>query len=178
MAFALSGFLAAVAGCLLVHINQAYTENRSPPTESIGIFTAAVVGGLGSLTGAVLGALYLNGGTWFLTDKWRLLPSAIGVLVVLMVFPGGLGNLLYRGARRRSSVAGPSARDRRPELVADELDVGTERRSDPDDGSAPSTSIRSVAERRSAAGTNARRSPVTALDTDAADATGGGPRAC
>ena len=52
MAFALSGFLAAVAGCLLVHINQAYTEEPFTATESIGVFTAAVVGGLGSLTGA------------------------------------------------------------------------------------------------------------------------------
>ena len=94
--FALSGFLAAVAGCLLVHINQAYSEGPFVVTESIGVFTAAVVGGLGSLTGAVLGALYLNGGTWYLPDRWRLLPSAAGVLVVLMVAPGGLGHLLFR----------------------------------------------------------------------------------
>jgi branched-chain amino acid transport system permease protein len=96
MAFALSGFLAAVAGCLLVHINQAFTEGPFTATKSIGVFTAAVVGGLGSLPGAVIGALYLNGGTWFLSEKWQLLPSAVGVLVVLMVLPGGLGNLLYR----------------------------------------------------------------------------------
>ncbi len=119
MAFAFSGFLAAVAGCLLVHINQAYTEQPFTATESIGIFTAAVVGGLGSIPGALLGALYLNGGTWFLPNKWRLLPSAIGVLVVLTVFPGGLGNLLFRGrdaglrriARRRGIVV--------PSLLAD-----------------------------------------------------------
>lgn len=94
--FALSGFLAAVAGCLLVHINQAYTERPFVAAESLGVFTAAVVGGLGSLLGAVLGALYLNGGTWFLPDRWRLLPSAVGVLAVLMAFPGGLGNLVFR----------------------------------------------------------------------------------
>ncbi|MDQ6697171.1 MAG: hypothetical protein M3Z46_06905, partial [Actinomycetota bacterium] len=101
-----------VAGCLLVHINQAFTEGPFTPTQSIGVFTAAVVGGLGSLPGAVIGALYLNGGTWFLSDKWQLLPSAVGVLFVLMLLPGGLGNLLYRGrdaalrrlARRRGIV--------------------------------------------------------------------------
>ncbi|MCU1499490.1 MAG: ABC-type branched-chain amino acid transport system, permease component, partial [Acidimicrobiales bacterium] len=95
--FALSGFLAAVGGCLLVHVNQAYTEQPFVAAESLGVFTAAVVGGLGSLAGALLGTIYLNGFTWFLPDRWRLLPSALGVLFVLLVLPGGLGTLLYRG---------------------------------------------------------------------------------
>jgi len=54
------------------------------------------VGGLTSLSGAVLGAIYLVGGQWFLPSEWQLLPSAIGVLVVLMVLPGGLGGLVAR----------------------------------------------------------------------------------
>ncbi len=122
LAFALSGFLAAVAGCLLVHVNQAYTEDPFVAAESLGVFTAAVVGGLGSLVGPVLGALYLNGGTWFLPARWRLLPSAIGVLAVLLVVPGGLANLLARGrdgllrryAARRGIVVAS--------LLADEAD--------------------------------------------------------
>ncbi len=96
-AFALSGFLAAVAGCLLVHVNRGYDEGPFVAAESLGIFTAAVVGGLGSLGGAILGALYLNGGKWFLPTPWNLLPSAVGVLLVLMILPGGLANLMYRG---------------------------------------------------------------------------------
>jgi branched-chain amino acid transport system permease protein len=123
--FALSGFLAAVAGCLLVHINQAYAETPFTATQSIGVFTAAVVGGLGSMAGAVLGAVYLQGGTWFLPERWRLLPSAVGVLAVLLVLPGGLANLLYRGrdallrrlARRHGIVVSS--------LMADEADPDT-----------------------------------------------------
>ena len=97
MAFALSGFLAAMAGCLLVHINQAYTEKP---------FTADREHRHLHRRGGRRPRLAHRGGArcpvpqrrhWFLTDKWRLLPSAIGVLVVLMVFPGGLGSLLYRG---------------------------------------------------------------------------------
>src|SRR5690606_32084189 len=65
--------------------------------ESLGVFTAAVVGGLGSWVGAVLGAIYLSGGNFYLPDRWRLLPSALGVLVVLMVQPGGLASLFFRG---------------------------------------------------------------------------------
>lgn len=117
--FALSGFLAAVAGCLLVHVNGQYTEKPFVAAESLGVFTAAVVGGLGSLPGAVLGSLFLNGGEWFLPEQWQLLPSAIGVLFVLLALPGGLGGLVYRArdallrreARRRGIVA--------PSLLAD-----------------------------------------------------------
>ena len=128
-AFALSGFLAAVAGCLLVHVNRGYDEGPFVAAESLGIFTAAVVGGLGSLAGAVLGALYLNGGKWFLPAPWNQLPSAVGVLLVLMILPGGLGNLLYRGrdallrrlARKRgivvSSLLADSAGDEAPEAI-------------------------------------------------------------
>lgn len=128
-AFALSGFLAAVAGCLLVHVNRGYDEGPFVASESLGIFTAAVVGGLGSLAGAVLGALYLNGGQWFLNAPWNLLPSAVGVLVVLMIVPGGLGNLLYRArdaglrrlARRRgivvASLLADTAGDDAPEAI-------------------------------------------------------------
>jgi len=118
-AFALSGFLAAVAGCLLVHLQQQYSELLFAPAESFNVFTSAVVGGLGSMTGAVLGALYLQGGGWFLPSRWQLLPSAVGVLVVLMALPGGLGGLVFRlrdhwlrsVARRRAVVV--------PSLVAD-----------------------------------------------------------
>ena len=128
-AFALSGFLAAVAGCLLVHVNGGYSERPFVVSESLGVFTAAVVGGLGSLPGAVLGSLFLNGGGWFLPDEWRLLPSAIGVLFVLLALPGGLGSLLYRGrdallrsqARTHgitvSSLLADTANDGAPEAI-------------------------------------------------------------
>jgi branched-chain amino acid transport system permease protein len=96
-AFAVSGFLAGVAGCLLVVVQQSYAETSYAPTESLNVFTAAAVGGLGSAAGGVIGALYLQGGRWFLPANWQLLPSAIGVLVVLMLLPGGVVELLVRG---------------------------------------------------------------------------------
>ena len=96
-AFALSGAMAAFAGCLFVHLLQAYTESVYGPDQSFVVFTSSVVGGLGSLLGAALGALYLRGGEWFLPGpRWQSLASAAGVLVVLMVLPGGIGELVYR----------------------------------------------------------------------------------
>ncbi|MGI8937040.1 MAG: ABC transporter permease [Iamia sp.] len=118
-AFAFSGFVAAVAGCLYVHALLGFSEQPYGPAVSFNVFTAAVVGGLGSLVGAVLGALFLYAGRWFLPGDWQLLPSAVGVLFVLTVLPGGLGELLYRG---RDALLRKVA-DRRklvvPSLVAD-----------------------------------------------------------
>jgi branched-chain amino acid transport system permease protein len=118
-AFAISGFLASVAGVLLVVQNGRFTLGLFPDEDNLVVFTAAVVGGLGSTAGAAVGALFLKGGEWFLQDSWRLFASSLGVLVVLLVLPGGLGAWIYRGrdlwlrwvARRRQIVV--------PSLLAD-----------------------------------------------------------
>jgi branched-chain amino acid transport system permease protein len=113
--FALSGAVAAVAGCLYVQLLQQYSEATYGPSDSLAVFTAGVVGGLGSLIGAVFGALFLRGGTWFLSGPWAYLPTAIGVLLVLLVAPGGLGGLAYRvrdlwlrSVARRFGIVSPS----------------------------------------------------------------------
>ncbi len=118
-AFAVSGAMAGAAGCLYVQGLRQFGEQPFEPAVSFNVFTASVVGGLGSLTGAVIGALFLNGGRWFLPADWQLLPSALGVLLVLMILPGGLGELVFRG---RDAILRRIA-DRRglvvPSLVAD-----------------------------------------------------------
>lgn len=94
--FALSGFVAAMAGGLLVHHQQVFSPGLIAPEQNLLVFTAAVVGGLGSLVGAVLGAVFLQGGGWFLPTEFQLLATGAGVLIVLLVLPGGLGGLVYR----------------------------------------------------------------------------------
>ena len=47
-AFALSGFVAGVGGCLYVYLLQAFTPTVFGPDQSILVFTTAVVGGIGS----------------------------------------------------------------------------------------------------------------------------------
>lgn len=118
-AFALSGFMAAFAGSVYVHLAQGFDDTPFAPDQSFAVFTSTVVGGLGSLGGGPLGALYFNGGTWFLKGLWTLLPSALGVLFVLMVLRGGLGGLVFqlrdtwlRSVARRNGIIVPS-------LVAD-----------------------------------------------------------
>lgn len=96
-AFTLSGAVAGVAGGLFVHLSQSFDLSSYTAQESLNVFTAAVVGGLGSLFGGVLGAVFLRGSEWFITSpEWRLLSSAIGVLIVLLILPGGLASLVIK----------------------------------------------------------------------------------
>lgn len=61
-----------------------------------------VVGGLGSLPGALIGALFIKSAEWFNTavpEQFRLLfttaSTGAGLILVLNNFPQGLGGLLY-----------------------------------------------------------------------------------
>ena len=93
-AFAISGGVAGVGGALFVHLNQSFDLASYDAGESLDVFVASVVGGLGSLAGAVLGALFLWGVRWFVpANEWRFLASASGVLLVLLLLPGGLVGL-------------------------------------------------------------------------------------
>jgi branched-chain amino acid transport system permease protein len=118
-AFTLSGAVAGVAGGLFVHLSQSFDLASYAAAESINVFTAAVVGGLGSLFGGVLGAVFLRGSEWFITSpEWRLVSSAIGVLIVLLIIPGGLASLVIRVRDRFATLI--LARDvRRAGLSAD-----------------------------------------------------------
>ena len=113
------------------------TKGRFGPGLSIVLFTAAVIGGLGSLTGGVIGAIYSEGRFFLLPADWRLFSSAIGVLFVLLVMPGGIASVVFRlrdeflrwVARRREIIVPSLLADRRveeeeppePEEVEEEL---------------------------------------------------------
>lgn len=96
-AFTISGTIAGVAGALYAQLNYSFDISSYQVGRSVEVFTASIVGGLGSLFGAVLGAMYLRGVEWFVTaDEWRFLSTAAGVLFVLLALPGGLGALVIR----------------------------------------------------------------------------------
>ncbi len=96
VAFAISGFMAAVAGVLFVHQQNGLGTAPYQPTESLTAFSTVVIGGMGSLPGAVLGAFYIRGAQYFLPGNWQLIASGAGVVVVLWLLPGGLGAALVR----------------------------------------------------------------------------------
>ncbi len=94
--FALSGGVAAFAGGLFAYNLEIYDAGSFAPERSIEVFTMAVIGGLGSLAGGVIGAVYLKGMQWFLPRDWQFFASGVGVLAVLLVIPSGVGGLLFR----------------------------------------------------------------------------------
>jgi branched-chain amino acid transport system permease protein len=96
LTFALSGFMAAAAGVLFVTHERALDAASFGPTASVQIFLTAVIGGLGSVQGALLGALYFAVVNFAVHgDIGRLFASSFGVLLVLYAFPGGLGSMAY-----------------------------------------------------------------------------------
>jgi branched-chain amino acid transport system permease protein len=129
--FALSGFIAAVAGVLFVHQQtglQVGAGNLYLPQESLQVFSMVVIGGLGSIPGVLLGATYVWGTQYFLPGQWQFLATGAGLLLILMVLPGGLGAVLYdirdwllRQVAQRRKILVPSLVADRAERSAEDL---------------------------------------------------------
>jgi branched-chain amino acid transport system permease protein len=97
-AFGLSGFIAGLAGGLYVFALRGISSSVLDPYNNLKVFAIGVLGGLGSVPGALLGAAYLafvDLSSFTREPMAQLLASGIGVLLILMIFPGGLGGLVY-----------------------------------------------------------------------------------
>jgi ABC-type branched-subunit amino acid transport system ATPase component/branched-subunit amino acid ABC-type transport system permease component len=111
VAFTIAGAMAALAGCLFITLRVQLTPGATfTPEGSLRLVAVAIVGGLGSIAGPILGALFVRGipAAFGDSDKLQLLTSSIGLLFLLMYFPGGLiqifgglRNVLVRRAERR-----------------------------------------------------------------------------
>lgn len=92
--FALSGFMAAVAGYLFAVQQFTIAPSLFTPAQSIQMFLMSVIGGLGSVTGVLLGPLYVGLLTVFASSAAQV-ASAGGLLFILLLMPGGFGSLAY-----------------------------------------------------------------------------------
>ncbi|MCQ3813157.1 MAG: ATP-binding cassette domain-containing protein [Acidimicrobiia bacterium] len=99
-AFALAGGMAALAGALFVIAAPSLSPTTQfAPAASIRVLVIAVVGGLGTVAGPLLGSLWILGIERLIPDQLQglqqLLTSNIGLLVLLMYIPGGLIQIVY-----------------------------------------------------------------------------------
>ena len=92
LAFGVSGALAGLAGGLLAGVQVQFGTDAFPPEESLRVVAIAVIGGLSSISGALLGALWVIGLPALLgdTETSRLLTSGAGLLILILYFPRGL----------------------------------------------------------------------------------------
>lgn len=129
VAFAFSGFLAAMAGVLMVHhergLSTSFTGNPFSAEASLRIFTIVVIGGLASIPGAIIGTLYVFAMQYYMLPEFRFLASGIGLLLILLILPGGLGAGFGEArdaglrwvARRRRMIVPSMLADRRVDTV-------------------------------------------------------------
>ncbi len=116
LVFTLAGFIAGLGGALLggLVVNVPFTERFFLPADSLRLVAMTVIGGLGSLAGPIIGALWVVGMPFFFPDN-ELVPlftSSIGLLILLLYLPGGLVQLGYVVRRflfRRSESRRPPA---------------------------------------------------------------------
>lgn len=125
-AFVYAGSVAAGAG-FLWSATGLPSALSFPPVRSLSVVSAAVIGGLGTIPGAILGAFYLWGVPYFgasVTEYIGLIATGAGVLVLLLFLPGGMSRVvtstrdrlarLVTGIEPRADVVPASALDATP----------------------------------------------------------------
>ena len=152
LAFGLSGFMAGYAGVCFAFATQQLnnTDITFDPTTSFVIISMVVIGGLGSIPGAILGALYLEG-----------LPAIFGANQTIQFITSGLGpdRVHPLPARRPGRAAAPL---RRPGGHRDPRRAGADGRAA---GRAPGGAL---GQRARHGGAHARRRRSRAVTTGAA----------
>ena len=117
LAFVLSGACAGVAGSLMAYTSNLASPSSFPLTLSLQLLAAIVIGGLGSLSGAILGAFVIVfAPDWIgsLNDSLHL-PGAIRAqlplalfgtvfIVAMLVFPQGIQGGMVRLWRWRARL--------------------------------------------------------------------------
>ncbi|HMG39987.1 MAG TPA: branched-chain amino acid ABC transporter permease/ATP-binding protein [Acidimicrobiales bacterium] len=123
-AFAVSGGIAALAGALYSYLLPGFlasgSESPFSPEASLQLVAIAIIGGIGTVAGGILGALWVVGlpAAFGANDTVRLLSANVGLLLLLLYFPGGLVQVIYNvrdfvvswlGRRVPREVAEPAA---------------------------------------------------------------------
>jgi branched-chain amino acid transport system permease protein len=107
--FVVTAGMAGIAGSLYVHINQYASPETFDISAAILLVVMVALGGSGTYWGPVTGALILTVVPQVLLDyeDAELMLFGLGMLIVLILFPGGLARV-PEALRRRFAKAGSS----------------------------------------------------------------------
>ncbi|HEY2409323.1 MAG TPA: branched-chain amino acid ABC transporter permease [Polyangiaceae bacterium] len=113
-AFAISAATAGIAGGLFAHMQAGIRPEDFRFEKSIDMIVMIIVGGLGSITGAVLGGIFVAVSLELMRDlqQYRLVLYALLLIAIMLLRPQGLlGNreLTALWSRRRPRPTGESA---------------------------------------------------------------------
>jgi branched-chain amino acid transport system permease protein len=95
LAFTVSGTLAGFAGAVFVHQQQGLTASSYGVLASLQAFNAAVIGGIASVLGALLGVLYFSSLEYVLTaGVFQTFLQNGGTIIIVLAYPGGFVSML------------------------------------------------------------------------------------
>ena len=122
--FVLAGAIAGIAGGLYAVLLGAVAFDTFDPSYGLVVFSMAVIGGLGSISGVLMGVGLIEVLSYSF-PKYQLVFTGIGLLLVLLFLPGGLAEgvqsirdrLLKIVAERRQIPVPSLVADRKVELV-------------------------------------------------------------
>jgi branched-chain amino acid transport system permease protein len=105
LAFMIGAIYAGLSGCLYASSIRFISPDSFSGTQAVLLMTMLIVGGMGSITGCVVGALALTilpEALRFL-GQWYLVLYGLGVIGVIVLAPGGLASLATIVQQRRSA---------------------------------------------------------------------------
>ncbi len=122
--FVLAGAIAGVAGALYAILLGAVAFNTYDASYGLVVFSMAVIGGLGSISGVLMGVALIEVLSYSF-PKYQLVFTGVGLLLVLLFLPGGLAagvqsirdRLLKVIAVRRGILVPSLVADKRVELT-------------------------------------------------------------
>jgi branched-chain amino acid transport system permease protein len=100
---AISAAFAGLGGALYAHYQLQVSPQLFAVVTSITVITMVYVGGMGSIYGAIGGALLLSLMTEFLRDfgEWRLMVYSLVLIAILFFLPNGLVAPVWKRVRDR-----------------------------------------------------------------------------
>ncbi len=110
LAFAVSAATVGVAGGLFAHMQSTIRPDDFKMDRSVAMMVMIIVGGLGSVSGAILGAIFVAVTLELMRDiqQYRMLAYALMLIVLMIARPGGLlgsRELTFGLGRRREKPA-------------------------------------------------------------------------